>query len=171
MPFTFCHPDSMPATQELVDGDTWILRKPFLYITPDKAERIIIPASGLGSEEDMIEQPIWTTDYASIPIVFQNLFRKDGVYAPAYVLHDWLYTSEKFDRSRCDWILLMALEELGAWWITRNSVYSGVRCGGGFVWAAHDADKVKAMKQYDLEFRAKLMLHDSPWSEIARAAQ
>ena len=155
----------MPATHEQKDGDTWLLTRPFLYVRPN-GEKIFVPPSGLGGLEDMEKQPVWTTDYGSIPMAFQNLFRKDGAYAPAYVLHDWLYASEKYDRATCDWILLEALQELGAWWLTRNTVYSAVRCGGGMVWAGHDQKAVAALKAYQLEFQAQLVLHDSPWPEL-----
>ena len=166
MPFYFSpYEIQMPATQELKDGDTWLLTKPFVYIRAN-GQRLFIPPSGLGSLEDMAKNPVWTTDYGSIPMAVQNLFRKDGAYAPAYVLHDWLYASEMFDRATCDWILLEALQELGAWWLTRNTVYSAVRCGGGAVWAKHDPLVVAGLKDYQTEFKAALLSKDSPWPEL-----
>ncbi|MDE2100118.1 MAG: DUF1353 domain-containing protein [Patescibacteria group bacterium] len=142
---------SMPETIELPDGDTWILEYPFAYIRQNE-DRIIVPPSGPGSVQDMLRNPNWTTDYGSIPMVFQNILRKDGRYAPAYVVHDWLYSSEKFDRATCDWILLEMLQELGAYWLTRNTIYSGVRIGGGFVWRNHDPAKVSALRAYEQSF-------------------
>jgi hypothetical protein len=164
MPFYYTDKLPMPATQQL-DGDCWILEQPFLYVRPN-GDRIYVPASGIGNLEDMVAHPVWTTDYGSIPTVFQNLFKRDGDYGPAYLLHDWLYASEAFDRATCDWILLEALQELGAWWITRNTIYSAVRCGGGIVWANHKDSEVDALKKYNLDFLCILASHDNPWPEI-----
>jgi hypothetical protein len=79
------------------------------------------------------------------------------------VLHDWLYASEKFSRSKCDWILLEALQELGAWWLTRNTIYSHVRAYGWAVWSNHDKARTKMLRLYELEFKKRLQLSDSPW--------
>lgn len=153
----------MPATQELPDGDTWVIERPFAYVRPC-GQKIVVPPSGTGSIDEMLILPVWTTDYGSIPMLFQNLFRKDGAYAPAYVLHDWLYSSEMFARNMCDWILLEALEELGASWIERNTIYSAVRLGGGFVWSKHDPHQVAKLKYYQLTVNRLLPLH---WPELA----
>lgn len=162
MPFKYVPSElTMPATQELADGDTWALLKPFQYTTLE-GEKILVPPSAMGCEEDILSQPLWTTDYGSIPMAFQNIYRKDGEYAPAYVLHDWLYSAEIFERSKCDWILLEALQELGAWWFTRNTVYSAVRCGGGMVWANHDPVKVAALKDYLNTYRQAIADLDNP---------
>lgn len=169
MPFYYTPQDlKMPATQQL-DGCTWVLERPFLYIRPN-GDRLFVPPSGLGTLEDMVNCPVWTTDYGSIPAVVQNLFKRDGAYGPAYVLHDWLYISQKLTRAEADWILLEAMQGLGAWWLTRNTVYSAVRSAGWAAWNGHDAQDIKMLQQYELEFKAQLSLHDSPWRELAFVA-
>ena len=71
MPFHFTSELKMPATTELQDGDTWILREPFAYVRSN-GERIFVPPSGFGTESEMLDHPVWTTDYGSIPMLFQN---------------------------------------------------------------------------------------------------
>lgn len=169
MPFKFSPRTlRMPATQQ-IDGDVWLVERPFLYIRPS-GEKIFVPPSGLGSLDEILKRPVWSTDYGSIPTVFQNVFKRDGDYGPAYVLHDWLYQSEMFDRATCDWILLEALQELGAWWLTRNTIYSAVRSAGWSVWSGHNRKLVKACKAYQLIFQARLISHDSPWPDLAQEA-
>jgi hypothetical protein len=155
---------TMPETIELRDGDTWLLEEPFASVQPD-GSRIIVPPSSLGTLPEMVICPVWETDYGSIPQIFQNIYRKDGRYAPAYVLHDWLYASEMFPRKDCDWILLDALQELGATWITRNSIYASVRAGGGFVWDRHDPKQVATLKEYHAQFMSQV---PDRWPELLK---
>lgn len=147
MPFYYDIPQrKQPATQELESGDEWVLMRPFIYERPN-GDRIYVPAGGIGSEQDILNLPIWTTDYGSIPRPFRNLFSPVKFGGP-YILHDWLYASEAVPRKVADWILLEALQESGANWITRNTIYSAVRAGGWLVWARHDVRTVCALREY-----------------------
>ena len=142
----------MPATQELPDGDTWIIESWFKYVRPNGQE-IFVPPSGLGDVDSMLLNPVWTTDYGSIPQFAQAIFRKYGRCAGAYVVHDWMYSCELFDRATCDWILLEMLQELGSNWFSRNTIYSAVRLGGGVVWGKHDPKTVAFLKNYGAIFQ------------------
>lgn len=138
-----------PATQQLKGGKTWAVEKPFWWL--GKNRTILVPPSGRGDIATWIESPEWITDYGSIPAIFQSLFSKTE-YGGPYLLHDWLYSAELFDRATCDWILLEALQEAGANWFTRNAIYSAVRAGGWNVWRKHDKNKVKELKDYAASF-------------------
>lgn len=152
MPFQYLrHYLKAPATQELADGESWVIEEGFWWTNKDKT--IFVPPSGMGDISNWIDNPVWTTDYGSIPKVFQNLLSPTRFPAP-YILHDWLYTAELFDRSTCDWILLEALQESGANWLVRNTIYSAVRAGGWAVWRKHDPKKVAALKDYLKRFQA-----------------
>jgi hypothetical protein len=99
----------------------------------------------------MLVSAIWTTDYGSIPGAFQNVL-SPVKYGGPYLLHDWLYASESFDRNVCDWILLEALQECGAHWLKRNTIYSAVRAGGWNVWRKHDKNTVKMLREWAKTF-------------------
>ena len=156
MPFYYKDPlIKMPQTQELPDGDTWVLLSPIWY-KRSNGDVIFVPPSGKGDMDSIVRNPFWTTDYGSIPMFAQNIFRKDGVYAPAYVVHDWIYTTEMFDRALCDMILCEMMQELGAWWLTRNIVYEAVRLGGGFTWDKHDLKVTSGLRDYAQQFDQSL---------------
>lgn len=146
MKFVFDIPErKQPLTQELMDGETWVVLRPFWFIR-NNGELLTVPPSG-PDDVQAIVKPIWTTDYGSIPQLFQNIF-SPVKYGAAYLLHDWLYASEQFSRSECDAILLEALKAQGANWFTRRTIYSAVRAGGWAVWSKHDQDAVDALKAY-----------------------
>lgn len=84
-----------------------------------------------GSQEDV---PIgFSSDYASVPrapLVYE-LFGGDIGGDPAAVLHDFLYSTRKYPRAKCDAVFHEALIACGvpAWkaW----AMWAGVRAGGG----------------------------------------
>lgn len=73
----------------------------------------------------------FVTDYASVPRGLWNLFPPNGKYAPAAVIHDYLYRRTLLDRKVCDRVLLEAMELLGVSWVTRQLIYRAVRLFGG----------------------------------------
>ena len=148
MPFIYDIPErKKPATQELESGEEWVLEVGFWFVRPC-GEKIYVPPSGPGTLAQMLVSPVWTTDYGSIPRLFQNIFSPTK-YGGAYLLHDWLYACEKFPRNQCDWILLEALQAESANWLTRNTIYSAVRAGGWAVWSKHDPNAVAALRAYE----------------------
>lgn len=54
----------------------------------------------------------FVTDFASVPRPFWSLFRPDGNYAYAAVLHDYLYWEQPVKRSVADAIFRAAMEDL-----------------------------------------------------------
>jgi len=90
------------------------------------AVRIIVPAG-------------FVTDFASIPRVAQVIIPKD-VGRRAAILHDWLYATNGcrgfFTRAQADAIFLEALGVLNVFPPARWAMYSAVRLGGWWAWAA-----------------------------------
>ena len=78
------------------------------------------------------------TDCASVPRGLWNLFPPTGSYAKAAVFHDWLYREGKISRKQADELFLDAMECLGVPWITRYSLYWGVRIWGWMAWSFYE---------------------------------
>ncbi len=108
------------------DGRTFTLTSAFVYIEGDQAtgKKIEVPAG-------------FVTDFASVPQIFWNVLPPWGRYGKAAVLHDYLYATALFERSRCDKILLEAMGVLGVSWITRWTIFLAVRAGGWAAWDSH----------------------------------
>ena len=92
------------------------------------------------SPEIEISVPVgFVTDGASVPRIFWNIFSPFGVYFPAALIHDFLYSKssnqqhEGLTRKQSDQIFLGAMQELGVGWLTRRTIYRAVRLGG---WAS-----------------------------------
>jgi len=87
-------------------------------------------------------------DGASIPRVLWGLIGSPftGDYTVPALIHDALYAAELCDRKTSD---LVFLDEMSIWqvcWWRRNSMYWGVRVGGGVAWDKHDPAQVETTK-------------------------
>jgi hypothetical protein len=110
----------------LLDG-TWELIAPFEYHigSEDSKETIKIKAG-------------FTTDFASVPRIFWNIFPPfEPSYGKAAVIHDALYSNKYFTRKRSDEILLEGMKVLGASRFTQYAIYWAVRLFAGFAWNGH----------------------------------
>ena len=107
----------------LGDPVNWLVAQDFSYLTT-AGELIMIPA-GL------------KTDLASTPRIVWNLYPPFGLYTGAAIVHDDLYTKGTFERSKCDAILLEAMEAEGVSWISRHIIYRAVRMFGWYAWDQH----------------------------------
>jgi hypothetical protein len=109
-----------------IDGKHWVLTAPLLWDDPEKAWTITVPAG-------------FQTDFASVPRGFWNLFPPTGRYAPAAVLHDFLYAvgrvgSVPVSRAYADGVLRRASGDLGVSGRVRWFMWLGVRSFGGGLW-------------------------------------
>lgn len=118
-----------PIRVEYVDGRRWRLLEAFEYRigSPDGPERVVVPAGFL-------------TDFASIPRALWWLFHPTGPWAPAALVHDWLYhspvvqsgdTSRTVDREEADRIFLEAMAVMGVSAFVRRVMFRAVRLFGG----------------------------------------
>jgi hypothetical protein len=77
----------------------------------------------------------FVTDLGSIPKIFWNIIPPNGKPSDAYVIHDLLYSEQKFTRAQCDSCLLRMMLCLGVSWYERYAIFLAVRAGGWAAWA------------------------------------
>lgn len=74
------------------------------------------------------------TDFASVPLVVRKFIHPVGPYAPATVIHDYLYINQIGDRLTADRIFLEAMKASRVNPITRSLIYRAVRMFGAGGW-------------------------------------
>ena len=72
----------------------------------------------------------FVTDLASIPRALRWMLNPNGKSRRAAVLHDFLYTGQHLSRKDSDLLFLAALKADGVGFVTRQTLYRGVRAGG-----------------------------------------
>jgi hypothetical protein len=116
---------SLLDLQEFTPGgvpvpDEWVVDQPLIALRPN-GEKLIVPRG-------------YITDLASIPRALRSVFDINGALRAPAVLHDWLYSSQRFTRAECDAIFLQAMEARGMDKVERYAVYAGVRTFGWAYW-------------------------------------
>ena len=115
------------------DGKHWVVSRPLHWVDPEQHWTVEVPVG-------------FTTDLASIPRPLWPLLPAHGRYAPAAVVHDWLYWAQvitlgpwdlPIDRAYADRALRLASEDLGVSRPVRWALWSGVRAGGHRRWARY----------------------------------
>lgn len=87
------------------------------------------------------------TDFASIPRPLWAWLPPAGEYAPAAVIHDWLYWWGKDDkgepvtRALADAVFRRAMADLGVGSLRRKLMWLGVRVGGWKAWASYREER------------------------------
>jgi endonuclease G len=105
----------------------------------------------------------FTTDFGSVPKLAQNVYPPIGTFRDKDFLgHDWLYGTEYFqweevaykyvlnksdNRAECDMRFLESLKGNGDNWISRNTIWSAVKLGGGAVWKQHTLASILANRK------------------------
>lgn len=94
------------------------------------------------------EVPVgFITDFASVPRIFWSWLPKAGEYAPAAVVHDWLYwwgyddDDKPMTRGECDAAFRRAMADLGVNRIRRTAMWLAVRLGGGKIWNVYRKER------------------------------
>jgi hypothetical protein len=111
---------------EFLEPRRWRVARPIVYHHPIK---VTVPAGMI-------------TDLASTPRLLWPILPPTGSYAPAAILHDYLYLRGRLDgepitRAYADRVFLEAMRALGVGIIIRRVVYWGVRLGGWVAWNQH----------------------------------
>ena len=75
-------------------------------------------------------QPGFVSDLASIPWFLRWLYPPDGIWGPAAVVHDWLYSQPEVSRRVADRIFWDHMREDGVPWFRAMLFYWGVRLFG-----------------------------------------
>lgn len=108
----------LPLDLRYVDGRNYELIDPFTY--RHALGEIDVPAG-------------FVTDFASIPRALWVVLPPTGGYGKAAVVHDAIYRTPSlpFTRGQADGIFRDAMADLGVGWFTRQTMWLGVRAGGG----------------------------------------
>lgn len=93
----------------------------------------------------------FVTDFASVPRVFWRLFRPDGDYAYAAVLHDYLYWEQTVERSVADEIFRAAMDDLKIKDWQAEILYRAVDLFGSSAWEGNS--RMKASGEQRVLFR------------------
>jgi len=117
-----------PLDVRELGGGEWELLADLVYTTKS-GQRITVPKG-------------FVTDFFSIPPIVRAFLPSVEPHNEPAVLHDWVYQHilqgwKVFTRAQCDCLLLEAMEFCQFGWIRRNSIYYGVRIGGGLVWEGY----------------------------------
>lgn len=110
------------------DGTDWLMLAPFQFIDP--IEGIItvpfVERSG--------QRLGYVTDFASIPRAAWPVIGAPAQYAKEAVIHDYLYTTQSFERERCDAVFYRALLANGRSQARATAMTLAVRAGGWHAW-------------------------------------
>jgi hypothetical protein len=112
-----------PAGQPV--PDEWVVDQPLIALRSN-GDKLIVPRG-------------YITDLASIPRPLRAVFDINGLMRAPAVLHDWLYSSQRYSRAECDAVFLEALEARGVPKAERYAIYSGVRAFGWSHWSTRKA--------------------------------
>ncbi|MCP4647510.1 MAG: DUF1353 domain-containing protein [bacterium] len=106
----------------LKDGRKRKLLKPLVAILP----RITVVA-----------KKGFVTDFASVPRLFWRILPPFGKYAPAAVIHDYLYFTGVVPRKMADQAFLDGMKILKVPFWKRVIMHRAVRMGGWYTWNKH----------------------------------
>jgi len=127
-----------------IKGSGFLERPPLMRAIPGTKYRkfllyepVIYDIGYSGSDDRIIVPSGFITDFASIPRILWVFWPPMGQYSGAAILHDYLYSSQKHSRDRCDDIFMEAMVVLGVSRRTRYALFYGVRCGGWCAWNKH----------------------------------
>lgn len=76
----------------------------------------------------------FVTDLASIPRIFWSIFRPDGDYAFAAVVHDYIYWTQDRTREQADRIFRLAMSDLEISDLQANLLFTAVDTLGESAW-------------------------------------
>lgn len=118
-----------PLIVEKVGKQLWKTHASFEYHVGDE------------NSNDIITVPEgFPTDFASVPRIFWSILPPDGQYAQSAVLHDFLYSVQKYSRKRCDQIFLESMKVLKVSLWRRAIIYRAVRMFGWLAWKMQKAE-------------------------------
>ena len=112
-----------PLIVKKLDERTWEIMRAFEYHV------------GFENSFEVVKIPKgFVTDFATVPRMFWILFPPDGKYTQATIVHDYLYHTKKYTRSKSDAIFLEAMGVLGVPWWKRRTMWLAVRAAGWIPW-------------------------------------
>ena len=126
--------ENLPPRVDFVASNLWVVTSP-LSFTDSQGRTHRIPVLTRTTADGLVVQIGFLSDGASIPqFAWSIIGDPEGDYFPAALIHDWLYRIRTFNRAAADWIILEAMQSLRVGWLTRNTIYAGVRAFGWIPW-------------------------------------
>jgi len=115
-------PIPAPVLKPFADNQQWMLVEDLVYVLGQTKVTVTVPKG-------------FVTDFASIPQAFWSFgLSPNGKYSRAAIVHDFLYWTQGCTRLESDNMLLIAMKESMVPEATRDTIYRGVRVGGGAAW-------------------------------------
>lgn len=121
--------------EALDDGSHWKIIEPFSFWYEYK-----------GVRREIIVNPGFITDFASVPRILWSILPPYDKYGKAAVIHDFCYGNVCFPRKECDYAFKVGMEVLKVpkWKI--YVMWLGVRLFGWYVYNKYKRKKLMEMK-------------------------
>jgi len=125
------------------------------------------PSSPEQKEPEVIAPRGFVTDLASIPRAFWSLLPRDGDYIYGAIIHDYLYWEQptNIKREDADLILKFAMQDFGVPGWQVNTIYEGVRAGGGGPWKSNAEEKCHGEKRTLVKFPESPTISWANWKK------
>lgn len=101
------------------NGKIWVLQDDFHFYLDDTI--IVVPKG-------------FETDFATTPMLVDFIFGYEFKFSKANVIHDYLYSTKKYDRKTSDYIYYKSLIKLGISTTKSRIAYLSVRIFGNKFW-------------------------------------
>lgn len=124
-----------PALRQLKRGEElWQLEDILVFFSALLHKLIVVPKG-------------FITDFASVPRLplAYLLFGNKGHFSA--IVHDWLYSTQMFERRVCDQVFKEALEAEGLNKFEIWMMFAGVRIGGWVGWGAENRPQPRAVQE------------------------
>lgn len=79
-----------------------------------------------GKERIIVPRNLYKTDIASVPYLLTWLFKRQGKYTNAAILHDYLTDDRKFPLLKAHWYFLKGMKHDGVGFFTRSTFFVSV---------------------------------------------
>lgn len=137
-------------------------REPIYFLTSPISWK---PNLGQADYLEVVVPRGFVTDFASIPRMFWSLFRPDGDYAYAAVVHDYLYWEQKRDPAEADHIFKLAMGDFEVGKITKAIFYAAVRLVGDIAWEENKNLKAKGERRVLARFPQDPLITWKDWKQ------
>lgn len=105
----------------------------------------------------------FVSDLTSVPRLLWSALPRQGRYAYAAVIHDYLYWTQDRTRQEADQILLIAMEDSNVDANLARTIHSAVRAAGGAPWNSNArlkaAGEKRILKVFPTDFTTREPLH------------
>jgi Protein of unknown function (DUF1353) len=107
----------------------------------------------------------FVTDFATIPRIFWSLMPRDGKYAFAAIVHDYLYWEQNVSRENADYIFKALMIDFKVSESSIIAIYNAVRLFGGRAWDENKKLKERGEKRVLLNFPNSSLIMWEDWKK------